>query len=168
MSRYLKLLLLILVAFIGRKASGQMADSAAIYIINKAFVITSTDTVDVSNRFVADTSALVIAKQDRDTSFFTIANMRGNQICIGEVLKESLVPTFGTITYSGTFVCNIGRVVTGNHFFITEIKSADSDGNDDFFVFDIVFDQQISIRFFTDKLAGIVLHAPIAQSIKGP
>lgn len=164
MKRGVRLGLVLLATWMATSAYGQVSDSAAIYVIKRAFLFTKSDTIDVSKNFLADTSAVVIATEGRDTSYFTISNLQSKQICVGEVLREAIPLQDGVVTYSGRFVCDLGRVVTGNHLFITEQAVERYNGADSLFIVDIIFDQPISLRFITDKIKGVISHSPIAST----
>lgn len=142
---------------------GQSSGSASVFLITRAYVITKDDTIDVSSTFTKDTSALVIARYGTDTSHFTIVNIRGEQVCIGEVVKETLGLGGSTVTYSGRFVCDVGAVVSGNHFFISDEKPTLQSGLKVRCTVDVIFDQPFVLRFITDRVDGVAIPRPLAQ-----
>lgn len=85
-----------------------------------------------------------------DTLLFTIANIKGEQLCVGRIVRKSISLFDEILTYSGGYICNFGKVVGGNHFFITEARGIDNEEHKRF-VIDLVFDQSLTMRFITEE-----------------
>lgn len=162
--KYILLLLIALDSYLtvaGQNPSQRSKEVANIYVISQAFAFTPKDTIDITNSFVSDTSAIVIVNDGRDSLFFSIANIRGEQMCVGEVMRENgMTIDTSIVAYSGDFVCNIGKIAHGNHFFITAIEGSQEKYGVMLYMVDIVLEQEITLRFIAALTEGQKLEVP--------